>query len=1386
MKLTASNCKYLYSFNEYGACTYAFNAYDISMDLTLLGQRIKERREKLGLDQAQFAKSLDVGQQTVSRWEKGGSRPKIDVLHRVVQLFDGDVNDWLSMTGYNLAKPVQPLLAHLPLDSLSEENFELFSRDFVKAVKPGWEVNRYGSRGHKQYGIDLLAKNKKAKLDYQCKRHATFGPKDVKDAVDATTAVADHHHILLSRVATTDARNEMDTYDDWTMLDLDDISGMIRDLPDDVALDLVDTYFPGWRKYFLGKDDPSPWLKSDEYFKPFLNKGRIYSHGWGFVGRPSEITKLSDFTGQLKFNVQILSGIGGVGKSRLLREWSMSEKSKVVFLQTGTELTAADFEALPDGEFVLVIDDAHERNDLARILSSAIRLRDTMKVLIGTRPYGLTQIKDAISKGGLGYDLENIITLTDLKVSDAVILSKEILKANNGDESYAQKIAEITKDCPLATVVGSRLVADNEIKPEILNNSEQFRTELLARFSNVVAGEVGGKDSEIVQELLKFIASVQPVDPTNDIFKDAASKLTNKRYDQLAPLLKALEDAGVLVRRNRLLRIAPDLLADYIRAVASYEEGNKQQTGYVDEVYKLVSDELATNLLVNLSQLDWRLSSDGFQKKILADIWVSIEAQFKQSKIFDRHSTLKSFSKIAYYQPKEVLSLIHIAIDNPTEEIEQGLKKYDFGGRTTYKYVLNEIPILLNYIAHNYEHLDESLDLLRQLAMKDDRPKNQNPDHPARVMQDLAAVQPGKPVVFNEHIVDHVLPWLDNESTTSFSPFDVLDVLLSPEGHHSETEGITLSLTPFIVNIKAVKNLRSKILKKAFEQLTDSDPVKSFRALETIEHGLQAPHGMGGMSVSEDTYKEWEPELTKTLEDLHNVITEHELDPYLLVQIRGNISSRARYEKGEVKKTANKLLIALPTKKVDKVARAMVDSWGWTFDKEGGTMRNEEKCTEYREALCKELLEEYEDNLIGLIVYLEKMEQQSIDKPLRTKEYGPFVSTFMRESEEFTDLLAKHLIGNIDSPLIGALGLVIMIKARTSYDDAVELATQGVELGDESIDLIVSRALGWNLQGVSVGDKEFELITRLATSKIIYVRHNLVRAVKRFGDNEKAKAVEVLLLINYTDSKEVAEEVLGEIGKHGHFKVGEFTKEQLAKICNDLVKLNSIEDYHIIGFLSELSAVQPEVVVDLLINRVRHYEEIKGKITDNYKPVPYVHRNGPHLRVAETKEYEAMLRKVRDWAAIDTGSWVRPHFGSDVFKMISSSFDESTLKIIDEWISSGESAKVDAVGMLLSEAPSNFVFTRSDYVVALLEIAGGLGSKTYDSVTSSLFGAAISEGKTGTPGQPFPQDIAQRDSAYDMVKRLPDGSHAHKFYKMLYNHALSNIERDTIEDLEIE
>src|SRR5262249_2436734 len=160
-----------------------------------------------------------------------------------------------------------------------------------------------------------------------------------------------------------------------------------------------------------------------------ISRSKLFSHGWGFVGRKKELQVLKGFAAASEPAAVVLSGIGGVGKSRLLREWSetVSNQIKVLFLLPGIDVKPSDFELLPQRSIV-VIDDAHERTDLAMLFTGIAQARPETRFVLSTRPYGLTRVHDDLSRTNTDFNYESTVTLGDLSVDDALELAEEVIE----------------------------------------------------------------------------------------------------------------------------------------------------------------------------------------------------------------------------------------------------------------------------------------------------------------------------------------------------------------------------------------------------------------------------------------------------------------------------------------------------------------------------------------------------------------------------------------------------------------------------------------------------------------------------------------------------------------------------------------------------------------------------------------------------------------------------------------------------------------------------------------------------------------------------------------------------------------------------------------------
>jgi hypothetical protein len=79
------------------------------------------------------------------------------------------------------------------------------------------------------------------------------------------------------------------------------------------------------------------------------------------------------------------------------------------------------------------------------------------------------------------------------------------------------------------------------------------------------------------------------------------------------------------------------------------------------------------------------------------------------------------------------------------------------------------------------------------------------------------------------------------------------------------------------------------------------------------------------------------------------------------------------------------------------------------------------------------------------------------------------------------------------------------------------------------------------------------------------------------------------------------------------------------------------------------------------------------------------------------------------------------------------------------------------------------------FVVGYLTAAKSHGGKCLESATSALYSAAVSGGKQGTPGEPFPRDVEALEKSKSALDSLPRFSPAYRFYDLIKQDAEKNI-----------
>ncbi|MBI2205830.1 MAG: helix-turn-helix domain-containing protein, partial [Candidatus Rokubacteria bacterium] len=655
------------------------------------GSLLRDARIARKITQAQLARRLKVGQQAVSNWERGTSRPETEaLLDRLAQIFpEHDRVAWLQLIGSSdkptareiqKPQPVQPLLETLPLDRLSFQQFQTFSALLLELLYSNATVNAFGLEGDTQDGIDIEVRFSDGRYEtFQCKRQKTFGPEKVRRAMRKHRVKCNRAVILLSRNATAAARKAVPKSGRWDLWDTEDIARKIRTLPLAKQRRIVDTYFRAYRKAFLGLDDESAFESPEEHFGPLLHRDQVFSHAWTLAGRDRELERLIAMTDRERRQVTLLIGSGGIGKSRLIRAISESYRANradhaVFILSVGRAPSAADFDALNDQPSLVIIEDAHEQPDIGALLARLARASLPIRLLITTRPYAAQLIRSEARHNGLHADENGSVILQPLTVDQAESVAREILHDRKGPVGLARQIAWLTRGSPLALVVGSYLVATARIHPAALNNSQEF---------------IGHQpEHEIIRNTLDLIALLQPIDPESTSMASVAQQVLHFSMDRVKRAIQLLHDAGVLVRRGRMFRIVPDLFAEYVLEDASVLKATGRSSGYVERIVPACDEGQLANMLLNISKLDWRLTEADESQSQLADaVWLHIETAYDSSPAA-RDTVVEAVAGAAYYQPR------------------RALKFYDRLSERGHWH--RELPILLKHVALNVEYIEQA------------------------------------------------------------------------------------------------------------------------------------------------------------------------------------------------------------------------------------------------------------------------------------------------------------------------------------------------------------------------------------------------------------------------------------------------------------------------------------------------------------------------------------------------------------------------------------------------------------------------------------------------------------------------------------------------------
>jgi hypothetical protein len=953
-------------------------------------------------------------------------------------------------------------------------------------------------------------------------------------------------------------------------------------------------------------------------------------------------------------------------------------------------------------------------------------------------------------------------------------LSAQVLGTSHAH--YADRLTEATRDCPLVTVIGGRLLVEKAVAPELLERHGEFQQAALSKFQDEIVGKVGDQvDPPLCRSLLNLMAAIMPTGPLGGSIGTAAAEFLNTNQATLVRAIDQLEIAGVVYSRGSSIRITPDVLADHILHNACLTSSG-QRTGFVSEIFDRFGSLCMAHLLRNLGELDWRINRTSPTKPVdlLATVWGNITEAFATADAEVRSRFLDVLTDFSYFQPRRILDLCEFTMRNPSDEPEAE----DHVFRIRHRHVLAKLPKLLRRVGYSLECLPRACELLWELGRDDDRPLRHNPDEAMGVLADFATYSVDKPANYNKAVVECIASWITSADSSKYlgKLCELIDLLLEKTGHTSHIEGEIFSLRPFLVSEPNTRRVRHTAISLLEELLFSDNPKAVIRAVKGFRKALHDPMPIGNPQVSSEFCAVWEDEQLRVLEILNRVIGRHKFAIATLrvlgairlaTRLNGNPKVRARAR--EICETIAPDFQLQLTELLIGDYQHLVEDEDYdgdvktSLEKQGARLKN-------RSLMVSEhLVRAYANPRDGFNVLSD-----CLDLILLDEHPGPpvtFLTTIGETNLEYAHGLCEAALQSPGRSLAAYFAFLIAPIRRLAPRRGFALLSQALASQSPVLWRGVASFYFYPAWSDWALDEDVPIIESLVGHSDPQVRTLSVSAVQNLGKVRPDIAKKLALSIEIVGSNQLPQEFFLRLGVGTGITLAEYNEEEIDVLVGKLANVGSLEDYWINQFLVFASRRRPLSVIRMLLDRV---ETAEWDVIINIRPLPTLGFDLQLDGLPQHPEYPSMVREVRDRS-------LGPAFrGKDVlfpqlFREITLDFTTDFVPILNEWLESKDESKIKAVGSLVKESPPDLIFTYSDFIGRLLGSAHDIGEACFETVSDTLKCSSITQVKYGNVGQPFPEDFALRDRASAMAKASQPGSPQWRFYDSLAQYAESLI-----------
>lgn len=1089
-----------------------------------------------------------------------------------------------------------------------------------------------------------------------------------------------------------------------------------------------------------------------EFFSVFNRRQALYDFDQQLQGRKAVQATLDQFLDDPEKLIAVLPGRGGIGKTKLLRDWS-ERQSRWKVLWTAPRIAqwhGRTESEIPDDATLLIVDDAHRYDYLEKVLDMVMRRGDgkRLKLVISIRPSGSDYLKRTLATIMDTSVVTHFEQLRPLRPEDLLALAVEALGEDH--QQYAPRLAAVSHDAPIITVAGGRLIARAKIMPELLNNDEQFRSVVMEHLASQYEGEILTR-GVLKRDFMEVIAALQPVTEDSSSLYKGVKEFLGLHESQARRSFGTLEDGGVLIRSRGKASIVPDLLADYLLEQAATEQDGTL-TRFADDMFAMFEEDHLSNLLKNLAELDWRISLRDSGSHLLDGIWTTISQRFREQDAADRFDFLHAIEAVVQYQPERVHTIIQLAMDHEaTPAWKFGLYYY------TQRKVLRKLPAFLGVTIFHPNVSRDAFDRLWQLAHNEDdevgRPSQ-------RTLKSTIGYHKYKDVLFQERMLSFVEELTQDVSAyrDSFTPLDLIDPLLAREIDDEEWVGRSFRVGVRLLDRQHVKSVRERAVAVLARALYSENPRVAVRGTKSLGGVISEFRPKMRNEPTEEEQLWQDEERRKALDLLQARLEAGDVS----IQQTWKIYRILRFvERGTLQTAAIKELARIVMTKLSRpqffLLFNLLCSPEWEDRSPDDTVSI---ISDQRKALENEAWSSFNEacpDAKDRVQILEDLLQQALEARISVESIGRTLWAQCQDQDFLIELSRRLLAGELPR-LEGSASAPLRAWRERDKAEFLRYGIAWAQATREELALAITREVSSEFTFRPAMPEEVEILSILAKRKEPSIVVNLFHAMGSLARQpEFAEHAELLIReVEIGTHPGLAEAYCAIVGP-GPMSVGPdaLSLVTIHEMLWKLVPVTKLDQYHFGVFISYVCGRTPLGVVGLLEARLEHASQLSA---DNnrriYKAVPSPDHWSSLSGVRQSPDYAESLRRQLDLLR----NYSDAPINLEEFFWRYAAGDDTTLLVFSERIATKDETDLRVVLHLLHEGPIQVVFTSPGFAEQILERFAKLGPDAEQKAVDALISNTVRfRGSFGTGNGPVQLNSGLKERAQaQLAACLPD------------------------------